>query len=128
MRQRGFTLIVYAVIALAVLGTLTGIAWKIRESGKDAIRLEWEADKAETRRREAELSAFAAKALADERKKRRIITTERTVYVDRNIEKLVTVDSCIKPAGVSCINAAINGQDAAGCKPDGTVPAPKPAV
>ena len=41
MRERGFSLIVYAVLALAILGTLTGIAWKIRESGKDAVRLEW---------------------------------------------------------------------------------------
>ena len=39
MRERGFSLIVYAVLALAILGTLTGIAWKIRESGKDAVRL-----------------------------------------------------------------------------------------
>ena len=41
MRERGFGLIVYAVLALAILGTLSGIAWKIRESGKDAIRVEW---------------------------------------------------------------------------------------
>jgi len=41
VRERGFGLIVYAVLALAILGTLSGIAWKIRESGKDAIRVEW---------------------------------------------------------------------------------------
>ena len=41
MRERGFGLIVYAVLALAILGTLSGIAWKIRESGKDAVRVEW---------------------------------------------------------------------------------------
>lgn len=40
LRQSGFTLIVYALVALAVVGTLSGIAWKIRESGKDAVRAE----------------------------------------------------------------------------------------
>ena len=41
MRQRGFGLIAYLVLGLAILATLSGIAWKIRESGKDAIRVEW---------------------------------------------------------------------------------------
>ena len=40
-RQSGFGLIAYLVLVLAILATLSGIAWKIRESGKDAIRLEW---------------------------------------------------------------------------------------
>ena len=38
-RQRG-SLILYAVLALAILATLSGIAYKIRESGKDAVRAE----------------------------------------------------------------------------------------
>ena len=40
MNQRG-SILIYAVLALAILAMLSGIAWKIRESGKDAIRLEW---------------------------------------------------------------------------------------
>lgn len=55
MKQRGFSLIVYAVLALAVLGALSGIAWKIRESGKDVIRLEWA--EANRRAEEAERAA-----------------------------------------------------------------------
>ena len=42
-RTRGFGIIVYLVLALAILAMLSGIAWKIRESGKDAIRVEWAA-------------------------------------------------------------------------------------
>ena len=127
-KQCGFTLIAYALVALAVLGTLSGIAYKIRESGKDSVRAEWNEAIATQREEEIQRSINAAFGLREDRAKRRTIIQERTIYVDRNIEKLVTVDSCIKPSGVSCINAAINGQDAAGCKPDGTVPAPKPAV
>ena len=40
MKQRG-SILLYLVLGLAILATLSGIAWKIRESGKDAIRLEW---------------------------------------------------------------------------------------
>jgi len=40
VRESGFTLIAYGLIALAVLGALGGISYKIRESGKDAVRLE----------------------------------------------------------------------------------------
>ena len=41
MRQRGFGMIFYLLAGLAILVTLSGIAYKIRESGKDAVRLEW---------------------------------------------------------------------------------------
>ena len=40
MKQRGFGLIVYAVLALAILGTLSGIAYKIRQGGADSVRAE----------------------------------------------------------------------------------------
>lgn len=121
------TLIVYALIALAVMGMVGTGVYKVKQWGGNEVRAEWETDKAAARKREAELSAFAAKALADERKKRKVVIEERTVYVDRNIEKLVDSGSCFKPDGVQCLNAAINGTDASGCKPDGAVPAPKPA-
>ena len=41
MREKGFGLLAYGLLALAILATLSGIGWKIRESGKDAIRVEW---------------------------------------------------------------------------------------
>lgn len=124
--QRGSMLLIYGLVALAVLGTLTGIAYKIRESGKDAVRAEWDADKAAARKREAELSAFAAKALSDERAKRRVVIQQRTVHVDREIEKPVYRDICLPATGVCLANAAINGTVPAGCFADGGVPAVKP--
>lgn len=40
LTQRGFGLIIYAVLALAILGTLAGIGYSIRKAGADAVRAE----------------------------------------------------------------------------------------
>ena len=54
VRERG-SLIIYAVLAIAILGMLAGIGYKIRESGKESVRLEWaEANRAEKERQELE--------------------------------------------------------------------------
>lgn len=120
-------LIAYGLIALALIGALSGIGYKIRESGKDAVRVEWAAANEATRQREAAASAKAAADLAAERKKRKVVIQERTTYVDKIIDRPVYRNVCIDPDGLRCVNAAINGQDTAGCKPDGTVPTPKPS-
>ena len=120
-------LLLYGVIALAILGTLGGIGYKVRQSGYDACKVEWAEAAAAQSKREQELSAFAAKALADERAKKKVITKERTIYVDRNIEKLVDSGSCLKPAGVVCVNGAINGKGTTGCDTDRPMPAARPA-
>lgn len=45
-RERGFTLVVYALLALAVLGTLSGIAYKLNHDGylrgKAEVKAEWD--------------------------------------------------------------------------------------
>ena len=67
MNQRG-SILLYAVLALTILGALSGIAWKIRESGKDSVRVEWaEANRqaeAEATRLRLEREAEARKAVA----------------------------------------------------------------
>jgi len=120
------SLILYAVIFLAVAGVIGGGVYKVKKWGGDEVRAEWEADKAAARKREQELSAFAAKALADERKKRRVVVQTITKEVDREVAKPVYRDVCLPPAGLCLANAAINGSVPAGCLSDGTVPAPKP--
>lgn len=118
-REAAVNLLLYGVVALAILGTLGGIGYKIRQSGVDACTVERKADEQAQAKREQEASAKAAADLAAERAKRKVITRERTVYVDRNIEKLADSGRCFTPDGVRNINCAINGKDAAGCKPDG---------
>ena len=101
-------LIAYGLIALAMLWALGGLGYKVRESGKESVRLEWAKANEEAREREAAASAKAAADLAAERAKRKVVIRERTTYVDREIEKLVTMDSCIKPEGVKLINETIS--------------------
>ena len=68
-RSAGFGLIVYAVLALGILGTLAGIAYSIRKAGGDAVRAELEpklqACAAEVER--ANEAALATKAEGDRR-------------------------------------------------------------
>src|SRR3990167_1840338 len=67
--QRGFTLIVYAVLALAILGALGGIYVAGRNAGKDSKQGEWDAanvaaqQKADADRRAREDAARAASQL-----------------------------------------------------------------
>ena len=124
--QHGFSLIFYAVLALAVLGTLSDIAWKIREAGADSIRLEWAEANVEARKREQEASDKAAAELEAERQKKKVVIQKRTVYVDKIVERAVYRNVCLDPDGLRCINAAIVGKDEAGCKPDLAMPSSEP--
>lgn len=129
-RQRGFGW-GEVIIALAVIGIITavvvGIYHKGYAAGEAKIKLEWEEAKTAQREEEIQRSMSAALGLSADRAKARTIIQERTVYVDRNIEKLVDSGVCFTPAGVSCINGSIEGKGAAGCEPDGAVPGVKPA-
>lgn len=120
-------LLLYGFIALAILGTLAGIGYKVRQGGYDACKVEWAEAAEAQRKREAELSAFAAKALADERKRRKVVIQEVTRNVDREVEKTVYRDVCLPATGVCLANAAINGTVEPGCLSDGAVPAAKPS-
>ena len=135
MNQRGFGIIAYAVLALAILAAIGGIiAWADRNiattagvnKGRVEVKTQWDAANEAARQREAEASAKAAAELEAERKKRKVVIKERTIYVDREIEKLVDSGTCFKPDGVRAVNCAIRGESADRCKPDGSVPAPRP--
>ena len=119
-------LIAYGLIAIAILGALGGIGYKVRESGKESVRLEWAKANEEARKREAAASAKAAADLAAERAKRKVVIRERTTYVDREIEKPVYRNICLPDSGLRCANSAIRGESASGCKPEGTLPPVKP--
>ena len=119
-------LIGYGLMALAIIGALGGIVYKIDSGGYARAEAKCAAAAEAQRKREADLSAFAAKALADERAKRKTVIQTRTVYVDKEVEKPVYRNICFADTGVSCLNAAIDGKDAAGCKPDAALPSTKP--
>ena len=120
-------MLAYLIAGVAALALLAGIGYKVRESGKDEIRLEWAQANEAARKREQEASAAAAAALEAERKKRRVVIREVTNYVDKIIDRPVYRNVCLDPDGLRCVNAAILGTDSTGCKPDSALPAPKPA-
>ena len=119
-------LIAYGLIALALLGAIGTGVYKVKKWGGDEVRAEWAAANEAARKREAEASAKAAADLEAERKKRRVVVKERTVYVDREIEKLVTSASCLSIDGVRTLNSAIDGKSAPRAVPDRPMPATRP--
>ena len=121
-------LIGYGLMAIAALGLLGGITYKVRQGGYDAAKAECLEAAAAQAKREQELSAFAAKALADERAKKKVVIQTRTLYVDKLVDRPVYRNVCLDADGLRCIESAINGKDAAGCKPDKPMPPSKPPV
>ncbi len=121
--QRG-TILLYLVLALAVLGVISGIGYKVYQAGRDAERLEWEA-KADQQRQNEELRiASAAAAYEVQRGKAKPIYRTITQTVDRLVDRPVYRNVCFDDDGLRCANAAIRGESAAGCSPDGPVPGP----
>jgi hypothetical protein len=119
-------LIVYGVIALAVFAGIGYGYHTVKKSGYDEAKAECVAAGVAQAKREKDASDKAAADLAAERAKRKVVIQTRTSYVDREVEKPVYRNVCLPDSGVSCVNAAINGTDATGCKPAGTVPPVKP--
>ena len=109
-RSAGFGLIVYAVLALAILGTLSGIAYKIREGGKESVRLEWaEANRIARAAEEKKAQAAATKTEAvrvEIRYRTKTITKEVDKIVDRPVYKSV----CLDADGLRLARMAIKGE------------------
>ena len=119
-------LILYAVLALAVMGMVGTGVYKVKQWGGDEVRAEWNDANEKARAEEAARSAAAAQALLAERAKRKVVIQERTVHVDREVEKLVYRNQCLPDTGLCLLRAAITGKVEPGCLSDGTLPPAKP--
>lgn|SRR3990167_1034753 len=117
------SLIVYGLIALAIMGAIGTGVYKVKQWGANEVRQEWSDANEDARAREVMASINAAKDLSDARVKRRIVIQEVTTYVDKIVERAVYSNVCLDASGLRCLDAAILGQSAAGCKPDGAMPA-----
>ena len=92
-RQRGFTILVYALAGLAILAALSAIAYKVRQSGFDACRVEWDAANAAAsaqaeadRKRQDELSRAQATRLEAALQKQRTVNRELLGVVENHIK------------------------------------------
>lgn len=126
-RERG-SILLYAVAAIAILGILSGIAYKIRGSGKDAIRLEW----AEANRLQREKEAKQI-AKADEKKekgdvKAKVVYRTITQTVDKYIDRPIYRNLCFDADGLRDANAALRNPLATPGKPDKPMPGLIPAL
>ena len=121
--QRGFSLLAYGLMALVVLVLLSGIAYKIRESGKDAVRVEWSAANEKARKEEAARAAQAAADLEVERGKKKIVYRKITETVDRYIDRPIYRNVCFDADGLRDANRALLGSFTDPSKPDGGMPA-----
>lgn len=83
MKQHGFGILAYLLAGIALVGMLSGLAWKIRESGKDAIRLEW----GEANRKAEEAAAVLAAERALEGRKAAIALQQAEKEARTNAER-----------------------------------------
>ncbi len=121
-----FQLIGLGLTVISILGMVGTGVYKLKQWGANEVRAEWAEEKTTQREEEIQRSMKAIAELNDWRKKQRTIIQERTVYVDRNIEKLVESSTCFKPVGVSCINGAVGGKGGKECADGGVPVAPAP--
>lgn len=130
MRQRGFgylEIIIGLVIIAVIAGGIFAIYEKGVSVGEAKIKLEWEEANRVQREKEAAQIAAAAKELEAERAKRKVVYRTITQTVDKIVDRPVYRNVCMDPDGLQCVNAALRGEDAAGCKPDGPMRGIKPA-
>lgn len=124
--QRG-TILVYGLIALAIIGLLSGIAWKIYSAGQTAKQAEWERAAAQQARKETIQSTHAATQLEADHAQAKIVYKTITKSVDRYIDRPVYRTECFDADGLRDANAALSGQAAAPPKPDYSLSRPDPA-
>ena len=114
--------IAYLFGALAILGTLATIGYRIRESGKDSVRLEWAEANREARAAEEKKAQAAATKTEAVRVEIRYRTKTITKEVDKIIDRPIYSSVCLDADGLRLARCAIRGQSADTCKPDKPMP------
>lgn len=121
-------IVLYLVLALAILATLAGLAYKIRESGKESVRLEWAAANEKARQEEAAKALEAGKQLEVAKEKTRVVYRTITQAVDKIVTQVEYQHLCIPDAdGLRLVNAALVGALPASPSADKPMSAPNPA-
>lgn len=120
-------LIVYGLIALAILGALGGIYATGHHAGSTAKQAEWDEASRKQHAKEETQSAAAATNLETTRAEERVVFQTITKTVDRIVDRPVYRDRCFDADGLCLANAAILGKGADSCKPDQPMPGIKPA-
>ena len=103
--------IVYAFLALALMGAIGTGVYKVKQWGANEVRLEWNAVIAEQVREDLERGRLATLNRESDRAKSKELyrTIKETVveYIDRPVYSTI----CIDPDGLRDINRALSGED-----------------
>lgn len=126
-RQRG-SLLLYGLIALAILAALAGIGRSIYNAGFDAAKLECEEAAREQREIEVAQAAEAGTKLENGNAKAKIVYRTITRDVDKIVERPVYRNICLDSDGLRNANAALIGALTPAGKPDDGMPGPNPSA
>ena len=117
------SLLLYGLLALAVLGALSGIAYKIHDAGYEQAKLECTEAAAAQRAAEATVAAAAATKKESGDAKARVIYRTITRDVDRIVERPVYRNVCLDSDGLRSVNAALSGALTPAAEPAQPMPA-----
>lgn len=122
-RQAGFgTVIIYAVLALAIMAAI-GMGYKtVKDSGREEVRLEWAEANRVAREAEEKKASEAATKTEAVRVEIRYRTKTITKEVDKIVDRPVYRSVCLDADGLRLARCAILGKSADSCKPDKPMP------
>jgi len=116
------SLLAWGFVVLGILGTLSGIAYQIRESGADSVRLEWAEANRVQREKEQKQAQGAAEKKEQGDAKARVVYAQITREVERVVEKPIYHHVCLDPDGLRVAADAIRGAIAPPAVVDKPVP------
>ena len=124
--ERGFGLLLYTVAALAVIGALGGLYYKVSndgyQRGKGEVQGRWDEANRVARAAEEKKAQAAATKTEAVRVEIRYRTKTITKEVDKIVDRPVYRNVCLDADGLRLARCAIRGQSADTCKPDKPVP------
>ena len=120
-RQRG-SILLYGILALAIIGSLGGIGYSVRKAGYDAAMLECQQAAAAQREREAQQAAKAAVKLEVSNAKAKVVYRTITRDVDKVVTRVEYRNICLPDDGLRHARRAIEGTLTPAAEPDKPVP------
>lgn len=123
-RQRGFTLIAYGLLALAVLASLGAISRAIFVAGENSKQAEWDEAVKIQQKDEMEKANAASLGLEIGNANAKIVYRTITKQVDKYIDRPVYRNTCFDDDGLRDVNAALIGATTPAGKPDKRLPKP----
>lgn len=119
-------LLVYGLIALAVLASLAGLYERIHHGGviegEARIQKRWDEANAAARARERKQVAIAVDKKEQADAKEKVVYRTVKEYVDRIVDRPVYRNVCLDADGLRVARCAIRGESPDRCTPDGPVP------